>query len=88
MEEKECEKCDRTLADDGTCPNCIRVKKFRAFAMSNGLTRYPDPSGERYVCGLDGSVRKKSESAGFMDELWDVLVKAKGGDKTLFLGDE
>lgn len=65
-----------------------RRKAFEDFARSCGLTMYPDPGGERYLYGVDGAGScKKSEYAGFMDELWNALVRAKGGEN-LLLGKE
>ncbi len=62
-------------------------QRFADFARSCGLTRFPRPDGERYVYYLGGDCAgKKSEQSDFMDELWDALVRAKGGDKSLLLG--
>jgi hypothetical protein len=91
---KKCKTCgDRyekaDIAPDGVCRFCAEKKAFAAFAGSCGLTRYPDPSGERYVYGLDGTCDgKKSECVAFMDELWNALVRARGGDEGLLLKKE
>lgn len=69
---------------DGKCVFCRDKEKFAVFAKSCGLDAFPDPSGERYLYNLDGSVRcKKSEHSGFMDELWNALVHA---NKDLLMG--
>lgn len=80
---KECQEYFDNPAEN-LCPCCLRTTLFAAFAKSCGLTRFPDPTGERYVYNADGSCDgKKSECTGFIDDLWAALVKAKGGDKSL-----
>lgn len=52
---------------------------FSAFAAEVGLTRFPDPRGERYVYNIDGRCAgKKVEETDLMDELWNALVLTKG----------
>jgi hypothetical protein len=67
------------ITPSGSCRWCARVERFSAFAASCGLTRFPDPSGERYLYRLNGDIAgKKSECLDFMDDLWNALVRAKG----------
>ncbi len=66
-----------------------RELRYAAFAKSCGLECFPDPTGERYICRTDGRIDgKKSECIDFMDELWNALVRAKGGGDDLLLGDD
>ncbi len=80
----ECQECgDSIEKDDGElCDRCHKDKKreegFKAFAIEEGLSHYPRPDGERYLYGVSGSMCKKGEYTGFIDELWDVLVSARG----------
>lgn len=86
MERASCQFCDAYLTPEGVCESCADLAKFAAFAKTCGLTRFPDPSGERYVYRLDGRLAgKKSECPDFMEELWDALVRAKGGGGDLIL---
>lgn len=56
-----------------------REWEFAEFAKECGLTRFPDPSGDRYVYNLKCDIMgKKGEEIGLMDELWNALAKAKG----------
>ncbi len=65
------------------------ARLFRDFARSCGLTRFPEPDGERYVFTLAGDCAgKKSECLDFMDELWNALVRVRGGDESLLLDRE
>lgn len=60
---------------------------FAAFAQKCGLNYYPDPDGGRYLYALaDGTSCKKSEYAEFIDELWNALVRARGGDRKFLIG--
>lgn len=77
-----CEKCGDQFESGQMCGSmcrwCQENSRFAAFAASCGLTRYPDPSGERYVYRLDGSCDgKKGECTDFIDELWNALAEAK-----------
>lgn len=88
MTETKCSVCRVSLEADqmqgDTCRWCTTKAKFSAFAEKCGLTRYPDPDGERYVYGLDGRVTgKKIEEEDFIDELWNALVRMAGGDCTI-----
>jgi hypothetical protein len=75
------------ITPSGSCWRCARAERFSAFAASCGLTRFPDPSGERYLYRLHGAIAgKKSEWVDFMDDLWNALVRAKGGADDLLLG--
>lgn len=76
---KDCNVCGCECDDNGECPVCKKAE-FAVFAKKMGLTRYPDPTGERYVYNLDGSCDgKKSECTDFIDELWNALARAKKG---------
>ncbi len=94
MTMKKCRICHneydaRDILPGGLCIHCDRQRRFAAFARSCGLTRYPDPSGERYVYTVDGACAgKKSECIDFMDELWNALVEAKGKGGDLLIGEE
>lgn len=90
---KKCRVCkdeyESGAFEKGVCVFCRKKKTFADFASDCGLTHHPDPSGERYVYRLDGACEgKKSECIGFMDELWNALVRARGGDESLLLGKE
>lgn len=93
MDEAEikCQTCfDEYPADyigsDGICRHCARKATFSAFALACGLTRFPDPAGERYVYRLNGKLAgKKVEETDFIDELWDALVRTANGDCKLLL---
>lgn len=67
-----------------------REELFAAFARDNGLSMYPDPTGERYLFPAEGAENccKKNEHVELIDELWNALVKAKGGSEDLLLGKE
>lgn len=84
---KSCgDKYDAPQSPDGVCERCRRKARFAAFAAACGLECYPDPAGERYLYDLDGGCAgKKGERVGFMDDLWDALVRAKGGDASLLI---
>ncbi len=88
---KECRTCAEEyhtnhLSISGQCPWCVEKEMFAEFARNAGLLWYPDPSGERYLYSLDGKrCCKKNERVEFIDELWDALVRAKGGDKALMI---
>lgn len=83
---KDCVRCEEEfqfseLNTDGACINCAalvaREKLFKEFASSHGITRFLDPTGERYVYNADGSFAgKKGECVEFMDELWNALVRS------------
>jgi hypothetical protein len=77
------------LPQGGVCRWCEEKAAFSAFARSCGLTRFPDPSGERYVYDLNGRCEgkkgKKGENVRLIDELWNALVRAKGGGKDLLI---
>lgn len=82
-------KCDNChdVFDEGqmvgkVCRWCERKLVFADFAKSMGLTRYVDPTGERYVYSLDGSCDgKKVECIDFMDELWNAMARFVGRDE-------
>jgi hypothetical protein len=81
-----CHEQEVEAGDKGICHWCAVKQQFAAFSKQCGLERYPDPTGERYIFRLDGRIDgKKSECIGFMDDLWNALVRAKGGDKGLLL---
>lgn len=98
MADKPCVACgdlyeESELGPGGVCFSCAERHKFTDFAdfaRLCGLTRYPEPRGERYVYFLDATCAgKKSENTDFIDELWDALVRARGGDASLLLcGDD
>lgn len=88
--------CSRCYEDvkkvnaDGLCAGCedrvAREKAFATFANGCGLSRFPHVYGERYVYNVDFTLAgKKSECTDFIDELWNALVRAKSGDKTLLI---
>jgi hypothetical protein len=90
VKQKKCKVCkyeyDREDVESGVCRGCAAKRRFGDFARSCGLARFPDPSGERYVYNADGSFAgKKGEETDLIDELWDALVRAKGGDPALLL---
>lgn len=61
------------------CRWCKQKQDYGEFAASVGLTAFPDPTGERYVYGTDGTCRgKKSECPEMMSELWNALAMVKG----------
>lgn len=79
---RKCPVCNGVYDDEDftEAGPCDEKQRFGAFAISCGLTRYPDPSGERYVYKTDGTLAgKKIECIDLIDELWNALVKAKGG---------
>lgn len=78
------------IAPDGSCRWCAEKDRYAAFARSCGLDTYPDPSGERYLYSVDGGGGgwKKSEDTDFMAELWNALVRARGGDEGLLIEKE
>ena len=83
MSEIRCAACGDVyevgLIEDGVCCFCKEREEYAALARECGLTRYPDPSGERYVYYLDGkNAGKKSENTDFIDELWDALRRLRG----------
>ena len=88
---KACSVCheqyeDGQISDSGACYRCNELERFAAFAKRCGLARFPDPSGERYVYRLDGRIDgKKSEHVDLIDELWNALVRARGGDEDLLV---
>ena len=76
-----CKTCgeDSKQMSGEMCSHCHRKKEFADFAEECELTRFVDPTGERYVYCVDGSLAgKKVEETDFMDELWNALAKAKG----------
>ncbi len=88
--EKQCPSCGDSFPpeyfDGESCRFCVKRKRFSDFARSCGLACYPDPDGERYVYHLDGDCAgKKSECIHLIDDLWNALVKAKGGPQTLMV---
>lgn len=79
---------DADVTPEGACLSCARKTAFASFAASCGLSRFPDPSGERYVYRTDGKFAgKKGECVDLMDDLWDALCRAKGRHD-LILGKE
>jgi hypothetical protein len=92
MAESVCVKCGEScdaenMAGPETCRFCHEKGQFAAFAKECGLAMHPDPSGERYVYWLDGRCAgKKVERAGFMDDLWDALARARGRDDLVIGG--
>lgn len=62
-----------------------REQEFAEFAIECGLTRFPDPTGERYVYNVDCSFAGKGRpilhlsyvEIDLMDELWNALARAK-----------
>lgn len=89
MADRTCPKCKDIIDDgrqDGDCVWCEQKERFSAFAAECGLKMYPDPTGERYLKPVGGGYGcKKSEDTGFMDELWNALVRAAGGGDDLLI---
>ena len=70
----------------GSCRWCAEKERFAGFARACGLDTYPDPSGGGYLYGVDGDgFWKKIERTAFMNDLWNALVRAKGGNDSLLL---
>ncbi len=93
MDEVKCKVCRDTfepeLVDKGVCRWCREKTAFSKFAKTCGLTRYPAPSGERYVYKTNGDCDgKKGECTDLMDELWNALVRAKNGDESLIISSQ
>lgn len=88
MSDKYCVRCEgefepSELNANGACAECAAIvarnAKFAEFAACHGLTRFPDPDGERYVYELDGTCAgKKGEEIDFMDEIWNALARSQG----------
>jgi hypothetical protein len=89
MECSICKERELKAADEkasGVCGFCSREQKFKEFALSCGLTRFPDTRGERYVYYTSGRIAgKKSEEVSLIDELWNALVRSKGASKELMV---
>ena len=82
----QCEQCEDDFEDDvmvGSCCRwCAAKRAFATFAGECGLSRFVDPTGERYVYSTVSLAcsGKKSEEIDLMDELWNALATAKGRD--------
>ncbi len=59
------------------CRWCADKKRFADFAKKCKLKRFPDPTGERYVYNVNGTLAgKKVEETDFIDELWNALARS------------
>lgn len=75
------------LVENGNCRRCDEKDQFSRFAAPVGLTRFPHPSGERYVYRVGGEFEgKKSECTDLIDELWNAIVRLGCGSPELLIG--
>lgn len=90
----KCQQCNNQDVDaedmeGDSCRLCSSAQRFAKFADECGLSRFVDPTGERYVYDTK-TLRcsgKKSEETDLMDELWNALATAKGRDDVKLSGE-